>query len=183
MWTHVCHATKKAAIHMHMYTPGALHHATLRTPALRMPPMLTSDQTRWSLMLRPARLHSATSPTPVLTAFRSTASSTAPTLTLKPTAPAPLVVIYSSFCSIGSTSSRCPWEHTKQTNKQTPMQGPSLCKKTDRKCFPPTSTILCSEKFQTAPEPQTPVLFVFAPKAYKKPNALRFRSRGDRHCS
>ena len=50
-------------------------------------------------------------------------------------------------------------------------QGPSLCKKTDRKCF---STH--PKKIQTEPEPQTPALFVFTPKTYKKPNALRFRS-------
>ena len=60
-------------------------------------------------------------------------------------------------------------------------QGPSLCKKTDRKCFPPTRIILCSKKFQTEPEPQTPALFVFAPKTYKKPNALVFGA--DRHHS
>ena len=62
-------------------------------------------------------------------------------------------------------------------------QGPSLCKKTDRKCFPTHPQHPLLKRFQTEPEPQTPALLVFAPKTYKKPNALRFEVRADRHHS
>ena len=99
-----CVACHQTSSHAHVPVHPRSSSPTLQTSALRMPPMPISHPTRWSLTLTPARLRSATSPTPVPTAFRSTASSTAPTPTFKTTAPAPLVVIYSLFCSIDQAS-------------------------------------------------------------------------------
>ena len=83
-----CHQkSSHAHAHVHPRSPSP----TLRTAALRMPPMWTSHQTRWSPMPTPARLRSVISPTPAPTAFQSTASSTAPTPTFEPTTPAPLL--------------------------------------------------------------------------------------------
>ena len=55
--------------------------------------------------------------------------------------------------------------------------GPVLMQKNRQKMFPhPPAASSAQKSFKTEPEPQTPALFVFAPKTYKKPNALRFQS-------